>query len=207
MAASESTQRCWAIAEKIGLPVAPRLKVYEAVCDELMEQPVERNAARAIATYLAKWKERGNPFYIDAAFILLAQTGGTPTETMLQEDTAARAARFHGSPAGTSDAIKNENAEWAALMLMANFIFNGISLGDSARKAAAYYSIKYPDQKRKKASTLERFYTQKIRNPGLEGELFATWGKHPTPEWSAQWAEIAQAIPECPEELIGNPRD
>ncbi|MER1948749.1 hypothetical protein [Stutzerimonas stutzeri] len=207
MAASELTQRCWMIAESLGQPPSASRMAYEAIGDELMNQPIQRHIALSIAGYVSEWRKNGNPFYIDAAFMLLYQVGGTPTETMIAEDAAARAARFNGSPAGTPDSIKNDNAEWSALMLMSNLVFNGVSLRESALKAASYYSIKYPGLKRKKASTLERFYSQKIRKRGVEDDLFRNWRKHSTPEQGAQWREISKAIPECPVDLIGNSRD
>lgn len=207
MAASERTQRCWAISESLGRPVKASFKAYEAVSDELMDQPIPRHIAMSIASYVGNWKESGNPYYIDAAFMLLAQFGGKPTETMMMEDNLARTARFNGSPSGTADSIKSQNAEWRALTLMANLIFNGLTLRDASRKAASYYAINYPDLKQKKASTLERFYSQKIRKLGVEEDFFRNWKKNAEPEWLAQWAAIAKAIPECPAELIGNARD
>lgn len=207
MAASEATQRCWAIAEKLGQPVPPHMKIYEAICDELMAQPVERYVALAIANYVAKWKQQGNPFYIDAAFIVLAKAGGTPTETMLQEDNAARIARYNGAPAGTADAIKSEDAEWAALILMANLIFHGRTQREASRIAASYYALKNPTLKRKKASVLERYYSRKVRKEGLEDRMFDSWERNSELHWASQWDEFARAIPECPEHLIGNARD
>lgn len=207
MAASELTQRCWAIAESLGEPISEAQKVFQAICDEMLEVPIERHWAIAIAGYVGEWKKTKNPYYVDLAFMLLADLGGVPTETMAQEDIAARRARFYGAPIGTPDSIQNECAERATLMLMANLVIRGAKMGEAAKKAASYYHQRYPRLKRKKASTLEVYYSDRIRKSGIERHLQEVNKRSPMPDWDRQWLEISEAIPDCPEELIGNARD
>lgn len=206
MAASELTQRCWTIAEELGKPVSESQKVYQAICDEMMGVPIARHHALAIAAYVGSWKATRNPYYIDLAFMMLSSLGGQPTETMLQEDLAARTARFYGSPSGTAENIQNEGAEWAALLFMANLVIRGATCAEASRKAASFYSLRYPHLKRKKASTLEGYYSKRVRKSGLEQDLIRSMERDRQPDWDRQWQEISDAIPACPPDLVGNAR-
>lgn len=206
MAASELTQHCWAIAEKIGKPYSDSRKAFGAVCDEMMTVKIQRHLALVIAEHVAKWKETGNPYHMDLAFILLAQQGITEgTETMKIEALAAAGARFNGDPAGTAECIKNDDAESAALNFMVNLVIRGMSVTDASRKAASYYAMRFPAQKRKKASTLEGYYSKKIRATGRESAMKIAHQTMPV-EWDEQWKAIANAIPDCSDELMGSRR-
>lgn len=210
MAASELTQRCWEIAEELGKPVTESMKAFEAICDEMMHVNIERAKVLDIAAHVKSWKETKNPHYIDLAMLMMSEAGCQPTETLATEGNVARLLRFNGSPAGTAASIKNESAEMQALHLMANLIYQGMTLWASAEKAASYYAIKYPSYKQKKASTLERFYTRKIRATGIERDFFHAWNKNmdgKASEYATYWQAFSDAIPPCPDDLKGNARD
>lgn len=206
MAASKLTQQCWAIAENIGMPYSDSRKAFGAVCDEMMTVKIQRHLALVIAEHVAKWKETGNPYHMDFAFILLAQQGITEgTETMNIEAAAVASARFNGYPAGTAESIKNDIAESAALNFMVNLVIRGMSVADASRKATSFYAMRFPTQKRKKASTLEGYYSKLIRATGLESAMKTAHKTMPV-EWDEQWKAIANAIPDCSDELMGSRR-
>lgn len=208
MAADEFTKRCWAISEGLGRPPSEAKKVSETILDELTAAGTPRGVALEVAAHVKIWKETKNPYYMDKAFLFLAKHGGTPSETMLAEDLAVRTARYNGSLSGTADSIENDDAEWAALVFMANLIFRGMAMKQASWKAAHYYSFRFPELKRKKASTLERYYAQKIRAAGFEEDFFRAWHRiHSEPEWERQWEKIARGFTDCPDDLIGNARD
>ena len=115
--------------------------------------------------------------------------------------------RVNGDPAGTPDKLKNENAERQALVLMANLIYAGDSLLVASRKAAQWRHDTFPELKRKKASTLEAYYAEKMRRAGVEHELFSNWRKNQDhrdeEQLDEQWQTIRELLQPADDDLTG----
>lgn len=197
MAADESTQRCWAIFEKLGRPVPDHIKAWEAVCDELTEHVTSSFQYMQIAGYVRKWMESTNPHYMDAAVMLCGVWNLPITETMQEQLTRVSRLRLSGDLSGTPDKIIKENALGKALMLMANLIYEGVTQKKAASKAAAAF-------KTHKASSLERYYSEQIK-PEEEALLFENW-RRTTPDHAEIWQPIIAAMPDTPEHERGERR-
>lgn len=179
-------------------------EVLDAVFDELMAQGI--SPAFPLAHNFKKWIETGNPHYVDAAMMTCHRAGIEPTPTMRQEQARAAEKRMFGDPPGTANKIRKENLLEHLLILMANMIFQGESPRDAARRAQTAQEKIGTELKHYKASTLERYYSERWRNTKLESEFFATCeslgDKH-----AEIWRPTIEALPKAPEHESGNRRD
>lgn len=198
MAADARTRRSWEIAEKLGDPVSRAFQAFEAVCDEL--RPVAQTSFQylQIASRVRQWVETRNPHYLDVAVILCGAWSLPITETVQEQLGKAAKLRMTGGAAGTPDKIAKETALGNALMLMANLIYEGLTVPQAASKAAAIHTTH-------KASSLERYYSERVRKVGLEAELFTNW-ERTVPDHREVWLPIVAALPDTPEAELGSRR-
>lgn len=202
MAADEITRESWRIAEELGDPVPDAVKLWQTVQDELRAE-MHFPKMMAVAVLMKRWKETKNPHYVDAAVSICGDEGVTPTAAIFSEVAAVARLRINGSPAGTPGKVLKEGLLDKLLTLMMNLVVAGCRQKTAARKAQQWQrSIGKDDYK---ASVLDRLYTERMRNTGVERNFrdhvnqWEHWHK-PT------WTKIGDAMPDAPEHESGERR-
>lgn len=154
-----------------------------------------------------KWLKEKNPYIADLLISACNRNGIMPTPSLMTVLSQAAEMRLNGEPAGTPDKLKNESAQQQALTLMANLIFAGDSLREASRKAARWHRNNFSKLKRQKASTLETYYTEKMRSPGIEDDLFDNWRRNldlrDEQRLNKLWQEIRQHLQPADDDLTG----
>lgn len=170
-------EREWAIADSIDLPVPDYMKVYEMVLLELKQVIWSDLTVYGIASALADWKKTRNQTYLDLAIIGCEEAGISPTETIQKESALAAKRRLEGGVAESPIKILNAKRNHACYMLMMRLIYVGATLAEASRKAQWWAKKKWPDDRLCKASTLERGYTDNIKQSGIQKKYHASWNK------------------------------
>ncbi len=188
------TVKVWDIAERSGDPIREDRKTYQTICDELGGPE-----GRLVATHVLKWMQTENPFHVDAAVLLCRQYSFPITPKLQAEIARAAELRLFGQikPQRTARKVVAEGRKDAALMTMANLIFNGLDIKEAASKVAAA-GAGY------KASALQKFYEGRFL-PRLQAELFETWREMPDAH-SAAWGAVIGAMPDTPKWRRGRRR-
>lgn len=200
----EITKESWRIAAELGSPVPDALKVYESVLQEFHQGGMPQETVYGTAEFVYEWKVSRNPCYIDFVLLRCSVYGVTPGETLMHEVGEAASLRIHGEPAGTPEKILKESILGIALNLMANLVCMGYPLRTAARMAQTRQKYEAHIVTGHKASTLEKYYTERVRQTGAEQRIKESRAQQSS-ETLAEWQRIADALP--PASDPGNRRD
>lgn len=147
---------------------------YEKVFAENRFITTVKNARR-LGNLAADWEITKNPYYIDLAILLCDEIKIEITPALQDCITKTAKQRMAGGTAGTLDEIKKGDAKEHTLIFMMNCIYVGDSLPIAASKAVTFHKKTYPELKSYTTLTLERYYRNEIRTPGIEKEYFKEW--------------------------------
>ena len=167
--------------------------------------------ANFCAQHVYEWFTDRNPHHIDLVMMICADHGIEPTPTIIELAAEVARSRINGSPSGTAENLLKEHAKRQAFTLMMNLIFNGALLTEAADKAAQWLRDTYPDIKPRKASTLNKEYTELFRQPDYEGltteaRHFRIWEAHLPADAREYWQKIRTLLPLADDDLIGSRR-
>lgn len=204
-------ENTWRIASDLGDPVSEDMRAFELVSLEMKfraDFPLAMFAANAVQ----QWIVTRNPFHIDRAVVACAEAGVEPCPALFRQISEVAKRRLNGDVgAGTADKLAVETAKQATLMFIANLIHAGETLEAACSKAANWHQAKYPNLKRLKASTLDRYYAKEWRKV-IEGKstqeqhMFGQWDRHKDGATKGAWKEIAANIPIAQSDLKGERR-
>jgi hypothetical protein len=216
-------ENTWRIASDLGDPTPEDMKAFELVLLE-MKFRAEFQLALFAAQSVQQWIKSRTPYYIDRAVVACAYAGVEPCPALQKEVAEVARRRLNGDVgAGTPDKLAIEAAKQATLLLIANLIHSGEKLGEACSKAARWHEARYPDLKRIKASTLEKYYVAEWRSEGDDGHskehrmfhgrsdkygaiISNGWDMLKDEATKAQWKQAANAMPEAGEVLKGERR-
>lgn len=201
----------WRIADELGDPTPEHLKVFELVRLE-MGFRASLEVAMNVATLASEWVTTRNPFCIDRAVVTCFTAGVAPCPSLQHLIAQVAHRRLNGEiSSGTAEKLANEAAKQATLLFIANLIHSGETKEAACSKGAAKHAMDYPDLKRLKASTLDRYYSGAWRTPDKNGKTredrtFAAWDKYKDVATREEWARIAQEAPTADDCLRGERR-
>lgn len=162
---------------------------------------------------IALWKSTKNPHYVDVAILICTDCGFQLTEYLLQQVQEASQMRLNGNPKTavkpTALAVKNSSATFQVFSWMAHLCATGLSIDQSSEKAAMLFIVEFPELAKRKASGLSRQYHKRMEEYGLYGKPLNEVVKEihlSDLRLSAYWKRIADSIPECDIELLGDRR-
>ncbi|MAC34876.1 MAG: hypothetical protein CME38_14925 [Haliea sp.] len=181
------------------------LELAERVLSEMRSRaPFE--LALFVSNAVHSWRATRNPYHMDLALMACKQHEAMPSPAVIEAATEAAQLRFNGEASGTAEKIITERAKSEALLLMASLIYRQLPQHVAASKAATQHSASHPKLKPLKASTLERYYSDRYVKTGREAELFASWDRVLGEQEAAGWQELARTLPMADDELTGSRR-
>lgn len=207
----EQLENVWRIADELGDPTPENMKVFELVRLE-MGFRARFEVAMNVATLASQWIATRNPFCIDRAVVTCFAAGVEPCPSLQRLIAQVAHRRLNGEiSSGTPEKLANEAAKHAILLFIANLIHSGETKDAACSKGAAKHATDYPDLKRLKASTLDRYYSDEWRTPDKKGKTredrtFAGWDKYKDDATREEWARIAQEAPTADDCLRGERR-
>lgn len=207
----DELENTWRIADEIGELTPEHLKVFELVRLE-MGFRASFEVAMNVATLASQWITTRNPFCIDRAVVTCFAAGVEPCPSLqhLIAQVAHRRLNGETSP-GTPEKLANEAAKQATLLFIANLIHSGETKDAACLKGATRHARDYPDLKRLKASTLDRYYSDEWRTAGPDGltredRTFPRWTEYKDEATREEWARIARDTPNARGDLRGERR-
>lgn len=207
-------QRLDEISKRLGM-LDRKLSISESVRIELQAATKDHYVSIVMANFCSQhvyeWFTDHNPHHIDLVMMVCADHGIEPTPTIIELAAEVARSRFNGTPSGTADNLLKEHAKRQAFTLMMNLIHNGASLNEAASKAAEWLRKTYPQFKPRKASSLNKEYTEIYRQPGYEGltteaRNFQIWDEHSPADWREYWRKARSLLPLADSDLTGERR-
>ncbi len=204
-------ENTWRIADELGDPTPEYLKVFELVRLE-MGFRAKFEVAMNVASLASQWITTRNPFCIDRAVVTCFAAGVEPSPSLQHLIAQVAHRRLNGEiSSGTPEKLANEAAKQTTLLFIANLIQSGIDKPVAVSKGATKHARDYPDLKRLKASTLDKYYVAEWRSQGADGltreeRTFPRWSEYKDDSAREEWARIARDTPNASDELLGERR-
>lgn len=207
----EQLENAWRIADELGDPTPESVKVFELVSLE-MKFRAKFEVAMNVASLASQWIKTGNPFCIDRAVVTCFAAGVEPSPSLQHVIAQVARRRLEGTiSSGTPEKLAVEDAKQRTLLFIANLIHSGETKDRACSKGAARHARDFPHLKPLKASTLDRYYSDEWRTPGLdgltrEGRTFPRWDEYKDEATREEWESIAKDAPEADDDLRGERR-
>jgi len=167
-------------------------------------------------TNVGLWFETGNSLYLNRA-VEVFESAEIECPGLLNDEVygVGRTALRGTKIASSEPKYNRSNSKAQAMPMVANMIYNGLTLDSASAKAATLYQWRYPNLPRYPASGIERDYTDSWRNTGFEAECFLEWDNRKTlPAFEKQyletqqtWQKIIEETPNAEGALKGNRHD
>lgn len=160
------------------------------------------------ADHVYEWHQDKNPHHIDMVMMVCDEHGIEPTPTIIKLAAKIARSRMTGDLSGTPEKLLEENIQGQVFRLMLNLIYAGETLANAAIKAAQWRREHYPNNKKYKASSLDKEYTKRFRSVGPDGMTaeefhFKVWDRYSTELTKSHWATIKNALPFADDDLLG----